>query len=70
MAASAEANDPGDMAPMRPTRGFRALGWLVCQLIEVPSTDDLDEATLNAYFAEWAERDHEAAHGPRQTPPQ
>jgi hypothetical protein len=49
------------MAPMRRTRVFRAVGWLVCWLIEIPSIDDVDQAALDAHIAAVAGLDREAA---------
>jgi hypothetical protein len=45
------------MALMRRTRVFRTVGWLVCQLIEIPNIDDVDPPALDAYIAALAERD-------------
>jgi hypothetical protein len=52
------------MALMRRTRVFRAVGWLVCQLIEIPSIDDVDGPALDAYIATLGERDREAPDEP------
>jgi hypothetical protein len=52
------------MALMRRTRVFRTVGWLVCQLIEIPSIDDVDGAALDAYIAAQAERDRGTARVP------
>jgi hypothetical protein len=48
------------MALTRRTRVFRTVGWLVCQVIEIPNIDDVDQAALAAHIAALAERDAEA----------
>ena len=45
------------MALMRRKRVFRAVGCVVCWLIEVPRGGNLDQAALDAYIAALAERD-------------
>jgi hypothetical protein len=52
------------MTLMRRTRVFRTVGWLVCQLIELPSVDDVDQAALDAHIAAVAEYDRDTAGGP------
>jgi hypothetical protein len=52
------------MALMRRTRVFRTVDWLVCQLIEIPSIDDVDGPALDAYIAALGERDREAPDEP------
>jgi hypothetical protein len=47
------------MALRRRTRVLRTVGWLVCQVIEIPNIDDVDQATLDAHIAALAERDAE-----------
>jgi hypothetical protein len=47
------------MALRRRTRLFRAVGRLVCQVIEIPDIDDVDQAALDAHIAALAERDAE-----------
>jgi hypothetical protein len=49
------------MALRRRTRVFRTVGWLVCQVIEIPNIDDVDQAALDAHIAALAERDAEGA---------
>ena len=49
------------MALRRRTRVFRTVGWLVCQVIEIPNIEDVDQAALNAHIAALAERDAEGA---------
>lgn len=52
------------MALMRRTRVFRAVGWLVCWVMEIPGIDDVDQAALDAHIAALAEQDREAARVP------
>ena len=52
------------MALMRRARVFRAVGWLVCQLIELPSVDGVDQAALDAHIAALAEHDRDTAGVP------
>ena len=54
------------MALMRRTRVFRTVGWLVCQLIELPSSDDVDQAALDAHIAALAEYDRDTTEVPGQ----
>jgi hypothetical protein len=56
------------MALMRRTRVFRTVGWLVCQVIEVPDIDAVDQAALDAHIAALAERDAEGACPPEPGP--
>ena len=53
------------MALRRRTRVFRTVGWLVCQVIEIPNIEDVEQAVLDAHIAALAERD---AEGPRPRP--
>jgi hypothetical protein len=64
MAADGENRGSGDLAPMRRTRLFRTVGWLVCWLLEIPRIDDLDQAALDAHIAALAESDGRAARVP------
>jgi hypothetical protein len=50
-----------DVALIRRTRRVRAVGWLACQLIAVPNTDDVDHAALNAHIAALVALDSDAA---------
>jgi hypothetical protein len=54
------------MALMRRTRVFGTVGWLVCQLIELPSSDDVDQAALDAHIAALAGYDRDTAGVPGQ----
>jgi hypothetical protein len=65
MAVVAESR-PADLALRRRTPVLRALAWLVCWLLEIPSLDDVDQAALDAHIAALAEQDHEggASLGP------
>jgi hypothetical protein len=59
MVAAPDTREPGDMALRRQTRVFRIVGWLVCQVIGIPSIDDVDQAALDTHIAALAERDAE-----------
>ena len=52
------------MALMRRTRVFRAVGWLVCWVMEISGIDDVDQAALDAHIAALAEQDREAGARP------
>jgi hypothetical protein len=39
------------MALRRRTRVFRTVGWLVCQVIEMPNIDDVDQAALDTHIS-------------------
>jgi hypothetical protein len=39
------------MALRRRTRVLRTVGWLVCQVIEIPNIDDVDQAALDTHIA-------------------
>ena len=54
------------MTLMRRARVFRAVGWLVCQLIDLRSVDDVDQAALDAHIAGLAEHDRDTAGVPDQ----
>jgi hypothetical protein len=50
---------PADLALRRRTPVLRALAWLVCWLLEIPSRDEFDQAALDAHIAALAEQDRE-----------
>jgi hypothetical protein len=54
------------MALMRRTRVFRTVGWLVWQFIELPSSEDVDQAALDAHIAALAEHDRDRTALPGQ----
>ena len=63
MAVVAESR-PADLALRRRTPVVRALAWLVCWLLEMPSLDDVDQAALDAHIAALAEQDREGGASP------
>jgi hypothetical protein len=65
MAVVAETR-PVDLALRRRTPVVRAVAWLVCWLLEMPSLDGVDQVALDAHIAALAEQDREggASLGP------